>query len=579
MNEIEKMPKQILVKALNEALDQARKKGLLKSEAEAEIQIQRPADASFGDYSTNLAMLLAKGAGLPPRKVAEILAAELKAPEEVIEKVEVAGAGFINFRLSPRWLQKKVEQIEREGADYGSAQTGCGRRLQVEFVSANPTGPLHVGHGRAAALGDVLANLLTKVGYEVTREYYVNDAATSSQIRKFGESLEARYLQALGQEAEMPEDGYHGEYVTEIARELEQKKGDRYLQMPASGRLEEFTRLAKERVLEGQRADLAAFGVRHDLWFQESTLFESGAVEAALELLKEGGHTYEAEGALWLRSTDFGDEKDRVLVRSNGIPTYLAADAAYHHNKFNRGFDKVIDIWGPDHHGYVARTKAAVQALGYAPERLEIIIHQIVRLFSGGEMVRMSKRAGDIILLSEVLNEVGADAARFFFLMRSADSHLDFDLELAKKETPDNPVYYVQYAHARICSIFRQVARPLAATAAAGGGLAAEENGVKSPEPGKADLSLLAHARELDLLRKLADFSEEIEFAASLCEPHRLTRYAQELASTFHLFYTDCRVLGDDPALTAARLALTRATQIVLRNTLALLGISAPEKM
>ncbi|NIM05358.1 MAG: arginine--tRNA ligase [Armatimonadetes bacterium] len=557
------MPKQILINALEKALLQARQKGLLKNEQTAEIQVQRPSDASFGDYSANLAMTLAKESGLPSRKVAEILVAELNLPPEVIEKTEIAGPGFINFRVNPQWLQKTVEEIRRKGADYGNSETGQGQSLQVEFVSANPTGPLHVGHGRAAAIGDSLAHLLAKVGYEVTREYYINDAATSTQIRNFGASLEARYLQALGKEAKMPEDGYHGEYVSDIAKEVVEKEGDRFLEMPAEERLEQFTLLAKQKILEGQRADLAAFGVRHDNWFRESSLFESGAVEAALNLLREGGHTYEAEGALWLRSTDYGDEKDRVLVRTTGIPTYLAADAAYHHDKFIRGFDKVIDIWGPDHHGYVARTKAAVQALGYDAEKLEIIIHQIVRLFSGGEVVRMSKRAGDIVLLSDVLSEVGADAARFFFLMRSADSHLDFDLELAKKETPDNPVYYVQYAHARICSILRQ----------------AEESGVKIPQPGEADPSVLVDERELALLRKLADFPEEVESAAALYEPHRMTRYAQELANAFHLFYTDCRVLSDDTNLTKARLSLVCASQVVLQNCLALLGITAPEKM
>lgn len=557
------MPKQLLQDALQQALSQARAKGLLSYDQAPDFQVQRPSDVGFGDYTTNLALLLAREAKLPPRKVAEILIAELDLPPDFLEKAEVAGAGFINFRLHPRLLQRTIIEVQNADRAYGASQLGRGQRLQVEFVSANPTGPLHVGHGRAAAVGDALANLLAKVGYEVTREYYVNDAANSSQIRKFGESLEARYLQVLGREAAVPEDGYHGEYVTDIARELVAKDGDRYLNVPKEERTAAFNRLAKEMILAGQQADLAAFGVRHDAWFFESSLFASGAVEIALDLLKSGGYTYEAEGALWLRSTAFGDEKDRVLVRSNGVPTYLAADAAYHHNKFSRGFDKVIDIWGPDHHGYVARTQAAVQALGYDANRLEIIIHQIVRLFSGGEMVRMSKRAGDIILLSEVLAEVGADAARFFFLMRSADSHLDFDLELAKKQSPDNPVYYVQYAHARICSIFR----------------AAEENGVVLPASGQADLALLTHPRELDLLRKLADFPEEVETAAKFLEPHRMTRYAQELAAAFHLFYTDCRVLTDDLALSQARLSLVQASQIVLRNTLALIGVTAPERM
>lgn len=557
------MPKNLLIQALADALTRLRENDLLSFDQIPEILVQRPSDAAFGDYSTNVAMLLAREAKMPPRKIAELVVAELHVPKEILAGAEIAGAGFINFRLTPAALQQVVCDIECQGEHYGRSNRGAGTKIQIEFVSANPTGPLHVGHGRAAALGDTLAHLLSWVGYDVTREFYVNDAANSSQIRKFGESLEARYLQVLGQDASVPEDGYHGEYVMDIAKEILAREGDKLLAMSPEDRHTRFAHLAKELIIEGQKRDLARFNVHHDVWFYESSLFETGAIYAALEQLKEGGHTYEAEGALWLRSTDFGDEKDRVLVRSTSVPTYLASDAAYHHNKYQRGFDTVIDIWGPDHHGYVARTKGVIQAMGYARDRLEIIIHQIVRLFSGGEMVRMSKRAGDIILLSEVLDEVGSDAARYFFLMRSADSHLDFDLELAKKESSDNPVYYVQYAHARICSIFRQ----------------AEESGIALPESGEADLSLLTQPKEFDLLRKLADFPVEVETAAVQYEPHRMTRYAQELANALHLFYTECRVLTDDAPLTAARLTLLRATQTVLRNALGILGISAPERM
>jgi arginyl-tRNA synthetase len=436
----------------------------------------------------------------------------------------------------------------------------------LEYVSANPTGPVGVVQGRAGALGDVLANLLEWTGHEVSREYYVNDALNSRQVQKFAETVEAWYLRKLGREAELPEDGYEGEYVAEMAEEVVREAGERYLGMPEEERREEFRRLALERIVAGQRADLEAYGVRFDRWFWESSLYESGEVEQVIRQLEEGGHTYEAEGALWLKATAFGHHQDEVLVRSNEAPTYLAADAAYHRNKFERGYDKLIDIWGPDHHGHVSRTRAAVEALGYEPGRLEILLHQVVRLFSGGEMVRMSKRAGEIIPLRDLIEEVGADAARFFFLMRSAESHLDFDLELAKKQAPENPVYYVQYAHARICSILRE----------------AEERGVSPPGEGaaaQADLSRLTEKDELALMRKLAELPEEIGLAAREYEPHRLTRYSQELAASFHQFYTTCRVLSDDAALTAARLQLVKAARHGLRVGLKLLGISAPERM
>jgi len=555
--------KQILLAALAEAVGRAREKGLLQIEQVGEILVQRPSDPTFGDYSTNLAMSLAREAKLPPRKIAEIIIAELQLPENFAEEIAIAGAGFINFRLHPKALWDTVSEIFRLGETFGRSNAGKNEKVLIEYVSANPTGPVAVVQGRAGAIGDVLANLLDWAGYQVQREYYINDALNSLQVQKFAASVEAWYLRKLGQEAELPEDGYQGDYVAHMAEEIAQEAGDRYLNMPPEARREEFVKLSLQRIIAGQRADLEAYGVRFDNWFWESELYKAGAVEQVIERLKELGHTYEADGAVWLKTSEFGHIKDEVLVRSNGLPTYLAADIAYHRNKFERGFDRLIDIWGPDHHGHVTRMKAGVQALGYSADKFEIMLHQIVRLFSGGEMVRMSKRAGDIIPLRDLIDEVGPDAARFFFLMRSADSHLDFDLELAKKESSENPVYYVQYAHARICSIFRS----------------ADEHGVILPKPGAANLSLLQHPRELDLIRKLADFPEEIETAAALREPHRMTRYAQEIASMLHLFYTDCRVLGDDPALTQARLALLQATRIVLQNTLGILGISAPESM
>ena len=557
------MVKEKLVQALRAALEGANQAGTLDFEDLPELSLEKPPNKSFGDFSCNIAMVLAKQLHLPPRQVAQAIIDRIELPPGLVSKLEVAGAGFLNFHLRPDWLQKAIRQVHRQGEEYGHSDLGEGKRVQVEFVSANPNGPLSVGNGRGGVIGDVLANLLTAVGYQVEREFYVNDAATSTQMRKFGESLDARYQQVLGREASVPEDGYQGEYVLEIAREIAYRQGDSYLDLPPEERIAKFTTLAQEEILKQQKADLAAFGIRFDVWFRESGLFESGEVEAGIEKLRQAEFAYEADGAIWFKSTQFGDDKDRPLVRSNGKPTYLAADVAYHLNKFQRGFEKLIDIWGPDHHGYVARTKAAVQALGYRPEQLDILIYQIVRLFSGGELVKMSKRAGELVRLSEVVDEVGKDAARFFFLMRHSDSHLDFDLELAKQESPENPVYYVQYAHARICSILAE----------------AEKASLLLPDPAKADLSLLQTEDELELMRRIADLPEEIATAASLHEPHRLTRYAQDLGAIFHSFYTNCRVLSDDPELTGARLVLVEAARITLRNVLSLMGLSAPERM
>jgi arginyl-tRNA synthetase len=421
-----------------------------------------------------------------------------------------------------------------------------------------------VVQGRAAAIGDTLAKLFERTGWRVSREYYINDALNSTQIQRFAETLEARYLQQLGQEATVPEDGYQGEYVVEMADELVQSEGDRYLAMTREERLAAFYKYSLKNIVSGQQRDMEAFGVRFDNWFYESTLYENHEVESGIAALKARGHTYEAEDALWFKATDFGDSQDQVLVRRDGRPGYLAADIAYHKSKFDRGFDRLIDIWGPDHHGHVTRTKAGVEALGYEPERFEILIHQWVRLFRGTEIVRMSKRAGDIIPLSGLLEDVGADAARFFFLMQSLESHLDFDLELAKKQANDNPVYYVQYAHARISSILRE----------------AQERGLPIPSVDSVNLELLEEADEFGLIRKLGELPEEIADAASRYEPHRTTRYAREVAAAFHVFYTNCRVLNDDnPELTSARLALVQAAQTVLRIVLDSIGVSAPEKM
>ncbi|NCO34024.1 MAG: arginine--tRNA ligase [Armatimonadetes bacterium CG2_30_59_28] len=529
----------------------------------ADIHLETPPRKDYGDFSTNTAMVLASQLKKPPREVAgELLAKMQGSPPGFIERIEIAGPGFINFFLNPDWLHECVRAILNGNGSYGRCNIGEGRRVLIEFVSANPNGPIHIGHGRGGVIGDVLANLLEAIGYEVDREFYINDAATSGQMQKFGRSLEARYFQLQGIEKEIPEDGYHGDYVTDLAREILDAEGARYNDMSNEDRLRTFTNLAQEKMIEHQRETLERFGITFDNWFSEQTLVEAGRVEQAIEALKARGHTYEEDGALWLRSTEFGDDKDRVLVRNNGVPTYLASDVAYHTNKFERGYDLLIDIWGPDHHGYMIRTTAAAQAVGYAPERLHIFVHQIVRLLSEGELVRASKRAGDLVTLDEILDAVGKDVARFFYLMRSHDSHLDFDLDLARKESQENPVYYVQYAHARICSILRDA-----------------EDTASERSLAAADLSLLNHETEVSLMRKLADLPEEVKLAAAEYAPHRLTRYAQELASSFHCFYTECRVLSDDDALTLARLALLRATQIVLQVTLGLLGVDSPERM
>jgi len=558
------MARDTIIAALAEAISRAQNAGDLPTSVSPRIELQTPRDPRHGDIATNIALAVANEVGEPPRALAERLVSHLRLPGDLIEKVEVAGPGFINFTLAPAYLRGVARAVLEQGDHYGRSDAGGGKSLLLEFVSANPTGPIAVVQGRAAAIGDTLAKLFEHTGWRVSREYYVNDALNSTQIQRFADTLEARYLQKFGQQVSVPEDGYQGDYVVDMAEELAQTEGDRYLRMSREERLAALYQYSLSSIVASQRRDMDAFGVRFDTWFHESALYENHEVEAVIEALNVRGYTYEADGALWLKATELGDEQDHVLVRSDGRPGYLAADIAYHRNKFDRGFDRLIDIWGPDHQGHVRRTKAGVRALGYDPSRFEILIHQIVRLFRGSEMVRMSKRAGDIIPLSALLEDVGADAARFFFLMQSLDSHLDFDLELAKKQANDNPVYYVQYAHARICSILRE----------------AQERGVgaggTNPAP---NLDRLGEPDELALIRKLAELAEEIADAAERYEPHRMTRYAREIASVFHGFYTNCRVLTDDAELTAARLSLVQATLTVLRIVLSMLGVSAPDRM
>lgn len=568
-----------LRRLLDAALDAALAAGDLSPREGGErpaYALEVPKERQHGDFATNLALVAASWLGAPPRRIAAAVADRLPVGT-VIERVEVAGPGFINIFMRPGWLAPVVDAILSAGEAYGRTERGAGQRVQVEFVSANPTGPLNVVNARAAAFGDALANVLAASGCRVEREYYVNDAG--NQFEKLALAMEIRCRQLLGQEVELPEDAYPGAYVIDLARSfLEAPEGAEARELlsahpPAPpGRdcapevaalRERLGRYAVERIVAEQEAVLADYGVVYDVWYRESAVRAAGGPQRALELLRERGCVYERDGAVWFRSTDFGDDQDRVLVRQNGEMTYFLADIAYHLTKFERGFDRVIDIWGQDHHGYAPRLRAALQALGHDPGALEVLLTQLVRLVRGGQVVKMSKRRGEFVTMEEFLADVGRDAARFFFLMRSIDSHMDFDIDLARTQAAENPVYYVQYAHARICSILRQAA----------------DQGWPPPRPGGADLSLLRAEAEAELMRKMAAFPAEVRQAAERREPHRLTVYARELATLFHAFYTQCRVLGEDPALTAARLALVAAARQVLANTLALIGVSAPERM
>ena len=524
-----------------------------------EIELSKPRQKEHGDFSTNVALVVAGRVDRPPREVAEVILRYLP-PAEVVASAEVAGPGFINVRLTKAWLTDVLREVERAGDAYGSAEPN-GLRAQVEFVSANPTGPLHIGHARNAALGDALARVLEAAGWSVEREYYFND--TGGQMDRFGASVEARYLQLLGGDAEVPEDGYHGDYVTDLAREILEAEGPGPADLPPQGRVAHLQQAAANRVLEQIAGSLERFGVRFDSYMHERILEEKGEIAAAVERLREAGYAYEKDGAIWFRSTAFGDDKDRPLVRSNGKHTYFGADCAYLIDKFERGFDHIVYVWGADHHGDVARVRGASQALGYEAECVEIAIYQWVSFLRGGEPVAMSKRAGTFVSLDELIDEVGTDAARFHLLMFSADVTMRFDIETVKAQTLDNPVYYVQYGHARIASILRKAA----------------ERGVELRPVTEADLSRLELEPELDLLRAIADMPSQVATAAEIRAPHRLTHAAQDLAARFHRFYTDCPVLSDDAELTQARLWLCRGTEQTIANLLGLLGVSAPESM
>ena len=540
------------------AVQRAQEAGELPSVPVPEVTVERPQRPDHGDYACSLPLRLARAARLGPLDLAQAIAKYIETGE-ALAAVEAVPPGFINFRLSLAWLASQIDVVLQAGPTFGDVPLGQGRRLQVEYVSANPVGPLHVGNGRGLALGDTLARVLAAAGYQVQREYLVNDAGT--QTATFAATLYARYQQLFGRQAEVPEAGYPGEYMVQLARELKEEHGDSLLRPPGEPYPPELHDLGVAKMLEVIRGDLAAVGVHYDNWFSERSLYASSTYSKALALVKERGYVAEREGAVWFVSSALGEEKDNVLVRSSRAPTYFASDVAYHYDKFLlRGFDRVINVWGADHQGHVPRMKAAVAALGVDPERLTIIIYQLVTLKRGGEVVRLSKRTGEIITLREVVEEVGADAARYNFVARAADSHMEFDLELAKRQSSENPVYYVQYAHARIAGILAHAAE-------------------RFPDFSDGDVSLLTHESELALIRKMLLLPELVESIAVSLEPHQLPYYAVELATAFHDFYEKCRVVSDDTALSKARLKLVAAAKLALGRALDLMGMSAPERM
>ncbi|MGG3987144.1 arginine--tRNA ligase [Bacillus smithii] len=536
------------------------KAGLASEEELPAIVLETPKDKAHGDYSTNIAMQLARIAKKPPRQIADEIKNQFDRSQASVKEIEIAGPGFINFFMDHHYLTKLIPAILEAKDRYGESNAGAGQKIQVEFVSANPTGDLHLGHARGAAVGDSLCNVMEKAGYEVTREYYINDAG--NQIHNLALSVEARYFQALGKDKDLPEDGYYGEDIVQIGKRLAEEFGDRYLHVDEQERYQFFREYGLKYEMEKLKKDLENFRVSFDVWYSETSLYKNGKIDEALEVLRKSGYTYEKDGALWFRSTAFGDDKDRVLIKSDGSYTYLTPDIAYHRDKFERGFDKVINIWGADHHGYIPRMKAAISALGFNAENLEVEIIQLVHLYKNGEKMKMSKRTGKAVTMRELIEEVGLDAVRYFFAMRSGDTHMDFDLDLAVSQSNENPVYYAQYAHARICSILRQ----------------AEEQQISIDD--QVDLSLLGTEKEIDLLKKLGDFPLVIADAAEKRTPHRVANYIQELASAFHSFYNANKVLDQDHLpLSKARLSLVKAVQITLKNALSLIGVSAPEKM
>lgn len=555
------MIKTRIIEKLNRTLEQCGERGLFHIPSGFEVELEVPRVEAHGDFATNVALNLAKPNRCSPIDIAASFVEQLADGDGLFAKVEIAGPGFINLVISPSAWLEILGEIHRLDQNYGRSDLGHGKYAQVEFVSANPTGPLHVGHGRGAAVGDALASILEATGHRVEREYYINDAG--AQIETLGRSVFLRYRELLGRQVEFPETCYQGDYIVVLARELQEIHGDSYLDVSEEKALPLFSDYAGKRILEGIRSDLEEFGVNYDRWFSEKSLYDNGAVERVIDTLKESGHIYEKDGALWFRSTALGDEKDRVVVRANGITTYFASDLAYHQDKYLRGFDLVINLWGADHHGYMDRMYAGVMALGKKREALKLLLVQLVNLLRKGEQVTMSTRAGEFVTLKDVLDEVGRDAARFIFLTRRSDSPLDFDLELAKEKTADNPVYYVQYAHARISSIIRL----------------AEQRKLVLDDPEGLDTSRLTLPEEMALIKQLSLYPEVVENSASFLEPHRIPYYLTQLASAFHSYYKHHRIIQDDLGLARARYHLVKAIRIVIRNGLGLLGVSAPEKM
>jgi arginyl-tRNA synthetase len=554
-----------IVEQVQNKLKQEIKDAVIKAQLATEDQIpdvilETPKDKSHGDYSTNMAMQLARVAKKAPRVVAEALIEHFDVTKASIDKLEIAGPGFINFYMNNRYLTDLIPAVLEAGDKYGETTVGANQKIQVEFVSANPTGDLHLGHARGAAVGDSLCNVLAKAGYDVSREYYINDAG--NQINNLARSVEARYFQALGLDREMPEDGYHGEDIIGIGQKLAAEFGEKYVEVDEQERFNFFREYGLKYEMAKLKQDLEDFRVRFDVWFSETSLYHNGKIENALAALKENGHIFEEGGATWFRSTELGDDKDRVLIKNDGSFTYLLPDVAYHKDKLERGFEKLINIWGADHHGYIPRMKAAIQALGYDRDALEVEIIQLVHLYKDGEKMKMSKRTGKAVTMRDLVDEVGLDAVRYFFAMRSADTHMDFDLDLAVSQSNENPVFYAQYAHARISSILRS----------------GEEQGFTFAQ--QADYSLIETEKEIDVLKKLGEFPLTVGEAAVKRMPHRITNYIFELASAFHSFYNADKVLDvENPERTKARLGLIKSVQITLKNALALIGVSAPEKM
>ena len=546
--------KKDLTRILKEALKR------LGVETVSSIEIEVPRQESMGDLATTVAMSLTKSLNKPPRKIAEDIVNAIE-DKAFFEKIEIAGPGFVNFTFSKEYLYSGLKDLLKLQGDFLRCNIGQGKRIQIEFVSANPTGPLHLGHGKGAATGAALSNLLHAAGYEVVREYYINDAG--KQVKLLGLSVFARYQQLHDVEYPFPEDGYKGAYIEDIAREIMKEKRKKYIQAGFEDVSDFFIDYSYKKILSGIKDDLKAFGVDFDIWQSERELFDSGKVENAINDLRGKGHIYEKDGAVWFRATAFGDEKDRVIIKQDGEYTYFTSDIAYHKKKIDQGYDEIIDIWGADHHGYIPRVQAVIEALGYPKEKLKVILVQMVNLLRGGKPVQMSKRAGEFITQKDVIDEVGADTTKFIFLTLRPDSHLDFDLEVAKTQSSENTVFYVQYANARINSIYKH----------------AKEKGIDTGMFSDADLSFLSAPEELRVVKKLLLYPMIFEGAAKAHEPHRITFYLQELSGMFHPYYNKCRIVVEDDALTGARLALCEAVRIVLKEGLQVLGISAPEKM